>query len=159
MARSLVSESTILTWGSFAPARSETEEEIKRKMLPSGNFVGKVTSTIDEAKACLTEIARVARIENRTIKNLFVSCEGCHSRRLRIVWRKEIKNYFPDAKLWIVSCDGRDAADPDNPMIFQRHWEVWLLFNIVFGLIYWVPPLLWVLNKINPHQPTKKARP
>lgn len=59
-------------------------------------------------------------------------------------------------ELCFVSVDGRKAADPDNPMIFQKYWDVWLAFNMFFGAVYKVKPFQRILERINPHQPIKE---
>lgn len=139
----LKTEATVV-WGWFSknPDRF-LEREIKQSVL-GGVCVGPVSSSTDECEA----IRKVA--ETRRSGAIIVVTEGAHSRRCKRVW----EYMFPNAEICFRSIPAWEAADPENPMWFQRRWQVWLLVNIAADLLaYRWEPILRFLIKRNFSQP------
>jgi hypothetical protein len=107
--------------------------------------VGPVSSSIDEQIAIVKEALKHVP----TVTSAIVVCEGAHSRRDRVVWRY----FMPGTRFYFRSVSAKKAADPKNPMIAQRHWQIWLLANLVaFPLFKWFPGVRRLARK-NSSQP------
>lgn len=153
---SLAGTKTLLFWGSFGPSNSNQEEKLKRLGLITfpHAFFGKVTSAEDETDACLQKMSQIFSECGESPEKIFIASEGCYSRRQELIWKRKVRKYFPKSKLYFVSVDAREAEDQENPMVFQRYWEVWLAFNIFFWVVYHVPFAHWIVKRLNPRQPT-----
>lgn len=84
---------------------------------------GKASSTTDEEGILFAAT-------DKDINNSIVLSNGAHIRRARLVWNY----YHPNSHLRFVSTDMRLDDDPDNPILAQRYWQVWMVANLV-GLI------------------------
>lgn len=138
----------VLAFSTFSKTNLSSRNEVKEKerIFRDRGFklrwIGDVSSSTDE---CLA-LRKVSNISKRSI---LVIAEGAHSRRCKKVW----EYLFPNADIRFRSVPAWDAADPKNPMWFQRNWRVWLLLNILaYPLYCFGPTLRWIIKK-NPSQP------
>ncbi len=110
--------------------KGSMEWERKLTILPKKRCVniGLVSSTVDEVQAMAAKM--------KPCGTYVIIGDGIHTRRARAVW----KYYLPYAKLIFRSIKPIHPADRANPMVFQRYWRDWLLFNLVFlPLFKWSP--------------------
>lgn len=117
-------------WGSFSKSPTEgLETAVKRYLLGRrGWFVGKVSSSTDECEAVRRTLIEIGVSSS----SIVVVAEECHARRCKMVW----EHFFPNSEIYFQSIPAEKAQDPENPMIFQRSWRVWLTANIVGWVIF-----------------------
>jgi hypothetical protein len=98
----------------------------KKELLGHGVkfiYAGRASSTTDEREF-------LVGATNGYIKKSIVVGNGAHIRRARMVW----SHFHPKANLRFVSTNMNMDDDPENPMLAQRYWQVWMVANLV-GLI------------------------
>lgn len=137
----------LVVCGSFSKnPDSELEYFLKKRKLPGSIHAGPVSSSTDECEAIKNALASAGK----SASSIVVVAEGAHSRRCKRVW----KYMFPNSRICFRSICAWRADDRENPMQFQRHWQVWLLVNIAADfLAYRWKPILRFLIKKNFSQP------
>jgi hypothetical protein len=122
-----------IVWGSYSKSpRPGLERRWKSDILEDGGnetaFVGNVSSTTDECQLIKRKLMDLFWRSRKIV----VVAEGCHSRRAKKVW----EYFFPNSEICFRSIDPREAEDQSNPMIFQKHWLLWFIFNLALYPLY-----------------------
>lgn len=129
----------------FSKKNQKYEEMLKKDYLKCYENTPQIiyaTSSIDECKEAIGKMKPKDKV--------LIICEGCHSRRLRLVWRKLNEKKL---KLTFLSTnDGNFLWDKNNPMITQRSRNVWLIINMALYIIFRTLGVRF-FSKINPSQP------
>ena len=127
------------------PAGAE-EWKLKMDTLPSRSIcAGKATSTTDERELLTKRSEDFAK----NIDDSIIVGNGAHIRRASLVW----KHYHPNSNLYFRSTNAKGDGDLENPMIALRHWQVWVVANLVGLLFYKLLDVKYFAKK-NLSQPT-----
>lgn len=133
----------------FAGNPPEAQENRLKSSFFDGKFIdaGRAPNTVIECKHLIQEA--LANGEYPSI--MFVYGNGSHLLRVEVVWR----HYNPGGRFVFIGTDPVEDDDPDNPMIAQRHWQVWAVVNLVGlvaysvrGVEYFDKPELFQLTQV-----------
>jgi hypothetical protein len=128
-------KNTFVAWGVFTPT-SDPENALRKKAFeefgvkPEAQvYIGSVASTIEEVLKIKEALV------GRPNKTIAVVAGSGHSRRARLVWKKE----FSKSDVYVVSFPWWQEIQKDHPMIALRNRWTWLLVNIALHLIFLTP--------------------
>ncbi|MDP2651863.1 MAG: hypothetical protein Q8O94_01880 [bacterium] len=138
-----------VAFGVFTLSHHQIEERVKRKSFERPFFAGKVVSTIEEAE----------KIHNSlpfgfTPRNIVIVTDQWHSRSAKLVWERIWQNAIPKPSIYVCSVPSVKTVNADNPTRALRSQWFWALVNVLRHLfLLFVPGSVWLMKKLNIHQP------
>jgi hypothetical protein len=104
-------------FGAFSRSKNlNIEADEKTRLIPEGNYVGLVLSTIEE---CARIYDKWFETHTDPPKVIILVSDEAHSRRARIVWR----TFFPHSEVRIVPVELKDTIDLNSDMaLYRKAW-------------------------------------